>query len=132
MTNKFYPGAEVAVFSGPNTASFVSTRIVDKVYKNGNFILTGDRQQWSPRKGEPTAFKTGDRPLFSPRHRCELMTEELRQRINHDGQMRRQSVRVHNALDVLQKYRHRRWSSDQAVAIQMLASSLEKDFASHG
>jgi hypothetical protein len=45
----FVPGATVAVSRGQGRdREYYSKRVVEKVYKNGNFTLQGDRQQYRP------------------------------------------------------------------------------------
>ena len=54
----FVPGARVALFTRPDDAD-PAERFVEKVYKNGNFVLAGDttRQQWKPFK---TPYAVGE------------------------------------------------------------------------
>lgn len=65
MSSRFVPGAKVAIVHGDD----VRSAVVDKVYKNGNFTLVGDRskQQWR-RSGDDWASPTGESNSYHQPH----------------------------------------------------------------
>lgn len=58
--SSFVLGAHVAIFSGRDFKR-VTKATVEKVYKNGNFILKGDRvrRQWRPNANGKSAWRVG-------------------------------------------------------------------------
>ena len=74
MTHKFKVGDKVIKTSCGSYHPTISIEYVEKVYKNGNFILKDDhsRQQYT----QPNAYATGEFK-FGGRGQVELFTNEL-------------------------------------------------------
>ena len=81
--SKFIVGAEVVEKSsgGFGAAYYGPTRKVSKVYKNGNFTIGDDRQQYRPSSDGVTAMATGDDVHRWTRSIVYLVTDELRAEI---------------------------------------------------
>jgi len=64
--SKFTPGTRVAVISGFSDRSHREA-FIDKVYKNGNFILKGDsnKKQWKPYWTGDAAKEVGDTSRYA-------------------------------------------------------------------
>ena len=76
-TAHFTPGSRVAVKRSMSDG--LEEAVIDRVYKNGNFIIAGDKRQWKP-FGNGSAYAVGSSSRWS-RDRVEAWTPEIERKV---------------------------------------------------
>lgn len=133
-SSPFVPGARVAMQSRPSDYKEV---FVDKVYKNGNFTLRGDksRQQWRPtrylgRQREDGTYEvrwsatpTGD--YYYGRPTLEIWDATTDARISAAIAETKRIQRAHKVFDRLNAKPFKDWSDDFMDRLEALLDARE-------
>lgn len=124
MTNKFIPGARVAIETSWGSVSYSH---VVKVYKNGNFTLPQPAEQpvrqWRP-SGD-RAYRTGNR-TWSGREVVRLLTLEVEQDYAEEAARKKHQRRANDLKDRLTRLGASAWTPEFATQVEAFLTSLEE------
>lgn len=117
VDSQFTAGARVAIFSGREHTR-VSEATILKVYKNGNFILEGDklRRQWRPNRNGSTARRVG-RSAWDFEH-MELWSPETSKKVREIKEREARSRRLSAITRAFERLHYKTVTDRQLDALE--------------